>query len=637
MTDFLQIVVGGLLVGATYALIAVGFSLVYRVTGVINLAQGAFCVLGALGAWSLQAAGLPVWAAAAASIVATTALGVALGATSFVPGMTRLSNANMLMLTAGLLTLIEGAMLAVWGSQPYALAPFSGGGQPVRVLGLLVPSQGFWVVGTAVLIIALLRYLLARTTLGQALRACAENPTAARLMGISVPRMTLLSFGMAACIGAIAGVVVAPTTSLQFDTGRLFTISGFIAVAIGGIGSFPGAIAGGLLLGVVGQLATAYVSSLFSSAIALGLLLLVLIVKPSGLLAGAAARRGDVRDEARVWTHITRLRPGVAWGGSAVLLAALLALPLVIGSPGVLSGLVIAGILFIALVGLDVVMGYAGQANLGQAGFMAVGGYTSGYITTQYEVEPILGMLAGIGLALLCSLLLSVVTVRLRGLYLALATLAFGLLADSFAVGFIDITGGPSGLVGIPSFAVGGYEFDTPASMYYLVVAVDTLLVLLLAGAMGSGFGRALQAIRTDQMAAAALGIDVVRTKMAAFAISSALAAVSGSLLAHFFHFLSPEMVGTARSLELVAMLVVGGEGTLVGPLLGSVLLTMLPTVFQPLALYKTLATGALLVLSFLYLPQGLFGAVAAWLNRLVDGGAKHTSAPLGQAKERAP
>ncbi len=116
---------------------------------------------------------------------------------------------------------------------------------------------------------------------------------------------------------------------------------------------------------------------------------------------------------------------------------------------------------------------------------------------------------------------------------------------------------------------------------------------------------------------------------MLALTISAALAALSGGLYAYFFHFLSPDMVGTPRSLELVAMLVIGGEGTLVGPLLGSILLTMLPTVFQPLALYKTFASGALLVLCFLYLPQGLFGVLAGWLGRIPRRGAVGAAAPV--------
>jgi len=372
-----------------------------------------------------------------------------------------------------------------------------------------------------------------------------------------------------------------------------------------------------MLLGIVQQLSTAYISSLFSNAIALALLLAMLVLKPSGLLSSGPRRREDVRDETRIATHIVRLPPGVANISASMGLFFLIMLPWLISSSAVLSGLVISGLLFIALIGLDVLMGYAGQVNLGQAGFMAVGGYTAGFIATRYDIEPLWGVAAAVVLAVLCSLVLSAVTMRLRGLYLALATLAFGLLVDSCAVGFIDITGGPSGLVGIPSFSVGGFEFDTPVSMYYLVLGVAVTLLLLLRGAMRSGFGRALQAIRTDQLAAAALGINVPRTKMMAMAICAALGALSGSFYAFFFHFLSPEMVGTPRSLELVAMLVVGGEGTLVGPLFGSVLLTMLPTVFQPLALYKTFASGVLLVMAVLYLPQGMFGVLAGWLQRL--------------------
>jgi branched-chain amino acid transport system permease protein len=154
--------------------------------------------------------------------------------------------------------------------------------------------------------------------------------------------------------------------------------------------------------------------------------------------------------------------------------------------------------------------------------------------------------------------------------------------------------------------------------MYYVVLVLDVIILVGLVGAMRSGFGRALKAIRSDQMAAAALGINIVRYKLAAFMISVTLASVAGSLYAFFFNFLSPEMVGTGRSLELVAMLIVGGESTLVGGLFGALLLTLLPTVFQPLAIYKTFASGVLLVASFLYLPQGIFGAIVQMTLRMV-------------------
>ena len=627
----IQIVIGGLLQGAVFALIALGFSLVFRVTSVLNLSQGAFCVVGALVMYTLQVSwGWPVPVAVVAAALGTTIFGLILGALCFVPALPRLPTSSMLILTAGLLTLLQGVLLIGWSSQPYALPPFSGEA-PVVLWGIGFPTQGFWIAGVTVVIIVAIWFLVQRTTLGTALRACAENRVAARLMGIDVPRMTLLSFGMAVLIAAIAGIAVAPITSLEFDTGGFFTNFGFISVAIGGFGSFLGSVAGGLFLGVTEQLAAGYVSSLFANAVALGLLLAVLLWRPSGLFGGGMARRTDVRDEQHIERAIVRLegRGGAIFGVAAV--AFLLALPFLFPGAGLLSSLVITGILYIAVLGLDVLMGFAGQVSLGQAGFMAIGGYTASILAVTYGVSPLWGTLAGIALSVLAAWALSFVTLRLRGHYLALATLAFGLLVDSLTVGMVDTTGGPSGLAGIPSFGVGPFTVETSLQMYYLVAGIIIVLVLALHGGLRSSFGRALKAVRTDQTAATALGVNVVRYKLAAFLISAALASLSGSLYAFYFHFLSPEMVATPRSFEMIAMLVAGGEGTLVGPILGVALLTLLPTLFQPFALYKTFAEGLLLVLCFMWLPEGLFGFAAAQVARLVSPRLR-ASAATGKA-----
>jgi branched-chain amino acid transport system permease protein len=618
LNQFIQIVIGGLLQGSVFAVVALGFSLVYRVTGVINLSQGAFCVVGALLMYSLEVGlALPVWLAFIGAVIGTGIYGAVLGGLTFVPALQRLPQSSLFVMTGGLLTLTEGLLLVLWGSQPYALPPFSGEA-PVEILGIRIPTQGLWIAGATVVIIVALWFLLMRTTAGTALRACAENRLAGRLVGIDVPRMTLASFIMAALLGGISGVIVAPITSLEFDSGSFFTNLGFISVSIGGMGSFAGVIMGGLLIGVTEQLAAGYVSSLFANGLALALLLAVLLWRPNGLFS-AAHRRQDVRDEQRIHRAIVRIegRSGLVF---AVLgIALLLALPFLFPGRGILNSLVIAGILYISVLGLDVLMGYAGQVSLGQAGFMAIGGYTASYLAVQLNVDPVLGTLAGIGLSIAAAVLVSLVTLRLRGHFLALATLAFGLMVDSLTVGLADITGGPSGLAGIPAFAVGPWQFATPFEMYYLVAGIIIVLVLVLYGGMRGGFGRALKSVRTDQTAAAALGVNVPRYKLAAFVISAALGSLSGSLYAFYFHFLSPEMVGTPRSFEMIAMLIAGGEGTLVGPVLGVALLTLLPTVAQPLAYYKTFAEGLLLVCCFLYLPDGMFGTAASVLRGWAD------------------
>lgn len=616
MTEFIQIGIDGLVVGTIYALIALGFSIVYRVTGAISLAQGGFVILSALVGFTFtETLGMPALVGLPLAVVITTIFGTVLGALTFVPALSRLSNSNVLMITVGMLTLLEGLTFILWGSQPYAPPPFSGG-DPVSIGSVRIPTQDFWVFATVAVVLAGLWYLIGYTRLGRALRACSENPTAASLVGVNVTRVTVLSFMLATALAAIAGVVVAPTTTLQFDTGGLFTISGFIAVVIGGLSTSGGALVGGLLLGLATQLATAYMSSLFSSAIALLILLGVLVWRPGGLIRSGVVRRQDVREEKRVLGHLLRFPPKTAMWLSVVGLAIALGLPFVVTSSGVMSSLTIAAIQFIALIGLDLLMGYCGQVSLGQAGFMAIGGYTAGYLVINFNFPPLLAILAGMGLSLVCALILAVVTLRLRGLYLALATLAFSLLVDSFAVGFIDITGGPSGLVGVPSFSIAGFDFDTSLSMYYLAVGVSVVVLLMLFGGLRSRFGRAIIAIRTDQMAASALGVNVVRYKLVVFSISAVLASLSGSLYAFSFNFLSPDMVGVNKSFELVSMMVIGGEGTLIGSLFGCILLTLLPTIFQSLAYYKTLASGLLLILCFLYLPQGIYGAFAQRLVR---------------------
>ena len=630
MLEAIQIVIGGLLQGSVFAIIALGFSLVFRVSGAVNLAQGAFCTLGALMTYTLaESFGWPLALAVLGGAAVTAFAGLGIGATVFVPALSRLPVASTLILTTGLLTLLEGLALVIWGSQPYALPAFSGE-EPVVLLGVRVATQAFWIAGVAAAIIFCLWYLLMRTAAGKVLRACADDPLAARLMGIDVPKVTLASFVLAAFIGGLGGIVVGPITSLQFDTGRFFTIFGFIAVAIGGLGSFLGAVVGGLLLGVVAQLAAGYVSSLFANSLALGLLLVVLLWRPNGLFAPGQARRTDVREDHRIHPPITRLQGRRAAILGAIAVLVLVVLPSFIDSVSVMSSLVITCILFIALLGLDIAMGYAGQVSLGQAAFMAIGGYAAAILATGYGWSPLAGTLAGMLLSVVCATVLSLFTMRLRGNYLALATLAFGLLVDSFAIG-LDITGGPSGLVGIPAFSLGSLVFDTTTKMYYFLIALIVVLLLLLLGGMRSGFGRALQAVRTDQTAANALGINVARYKLIALCISAALASLAGSLYAFYFHFLAPEMVNTPRSFELIAMLILGGEGTLVGPLLGAALLTLLPTLIQPLAAYKTFAAGALLVLAIRYLPGGIFGETVHRLHRLLG-----PRAPVMPSAEKA-
>jgi branched-chain amino acid transport system permease protein len=626
MQQALEIIVGGLLQGGAFALVALGFALIYRVTGMLNLAQGAFVIVGALLLYTFhQVLMWPLVLAFLASLAISVIIGTVLAQFVLEPALRKLPPGGSIMITAGLLTLFEGAILLTWGSQPYQLDPFTGS-RSYDVFGILFPTQAPWDAGGTVLIVAAMWYVLQKTRFGMALRACSENHAAAALMGIDVRRMTIASFAAAAGIGAIAGMLIGPIISLEFSGGGIFSTSGFIALSIGGAASFFGPIVGGLSLGLIEQGAAGYISSMFSTTIALILLLVMLVVRPTGLIAGRIHRREDVRDIPKNQSSVsTRLNVTQKRALGAVALLAIVLAPFLV-SAQLLSSLVIAGIIYIALLGLDVLMGYCGLVSLGNAAFMATGGYIAAICCIDFHLAPLAGMLIALAVSLICASILSFVTVKLRGLYMALATLSFGLLIDSLALGMRDWTGGPSGLPGIPSFSIGSLVFASPTANYYLVWGIVVVSLVVLANAMRSDFGRALRAIHTDQTAALALGVDVPRYKLYAFLIGAAFASISGSLLAFDFHFISPTMVSTDQSFLLVTMLIIGGEATLVGPVIGVILLTLLPTLFQFLDTYKTMASGFLLVAALLYFPSGLYGGFTSLIRRL--SGSRRSVSP---------
>jgi branched-chain amino acid transport system permease protein len=618
-----NIIIGGLITGSIYALLAVGYSLVFSVSGALNLAQGAFVALGALVMYSfMNNAHLPIVAAFLASLCV---VGAAVGIIEWVVirrAVTRISHASLLMMMGGLLTAFEGAAYLIWGANPFAFNQFSGA-QPVTLGQLSIPTQGFWVIGAMLASVAALSWLLSRSRWGRGLRATSENMTAARLMGVPVDRMILLSFVAAALLGVIGGAVIAPLTSLDYTSMASYTNEGLIAVSLGGLGSVYGALAGGLALGVVEAVVSGYVSSLFSTAISLIVLIGIIFLRPQGLLGRVRGGRMDVAERAagRIYAP-PKLPRGWLPAAGGVLAVVMLFFPRIIPA-GDMRAVNITGLFCLTIVGLDLLTGVAGQVSLGQAGFMAIGGYTSAILAVHYNVPTLIGLIAGAAGSALVAAVLGVVCGRLRGMYLAIVTLAFGILVEALANG-LNITGGPSGIAGIPPFSVGGFSFDTDTRMFYLVWILVAVALVLSANLIHSNRGRILRAMHGDQVGARSLGLHVTRAKVAVFVISACIASVAGSLYASYFRYLSPDQVGSAQSLTLITMLAIGGMGTLFGPLVGVALLTYLPLVSQSVANYSMLITGVLLVLFLRYLPAGIWGAVlegvsrarVAWLGR---------------------
>jgi branched-chain amino acid transport system permease protein len=277
-----QYAASGLVVGGVYALIGLGFVIVYGVTRIINFAQGEFVMLGALLMVTLQQAGLGVAPALLLAVAAVAALGGLLERVAIHPlaGAPALA---VLILTIGASIALRGAALAVWGTDPAALPAFSPG-PPFRVLGATVVRQGLWVLAVAVAVFAGLWFFFTRTYAGSAVRACAVNRRAARLMGIRVDRMFFLAFALSGALGAVAGAVIAPITYATYDMGLMLGLKGFVAAALGGLVSPPGAILGGFLLGLLESFSAGLLSSAYKDAVAFVVLIALLLVQVAGWL-----------------------------------------------------------------------------------------------------------------------------------------------------------------------------------------------------------------------------------------------------------------------------------------------------------------------------------------------------------------
>jgi branched-subunit amino acid ABC-type transport system permease component len=283
LTSTMQVVLGGLVDGCVYALIAVGMSLVYSMTRVINLAQGGFVVLAALLSVSLQQAGLAPLLALFV-VVVVLALGMAaVDRIVILPAARRVTPDRMLLVTVGLLQAVGGILLLVWGNLPYTAKPFTSG-SPFVIDGVAIQRQQIWIAAILLLAVIGLGLLLTRTELGLTMRATASRPDSARLVGVDVDRVRLIAFSLSGVMAALAGAAVIPITFLQFDTTTSYAISGFVAAAVGGLGSITGAVLGGLLLGVAEGVFARFTGASLAEVTAIVLLILLLLVRPAGIL-----------------------------------------------------------------------------------------------------------------------------------------------------------------------------------------------------------------------------------------------------------------------------------------------------------------------------------------------------------------
>ncbi len=287
MTELLQFLATGLAVGSVYALVGLGLVLIFQVTGAINFAQGDFVMVGALTFALLSERDWSLLTAGPTAVAAATVVGLLVERLAIAPARES-SPERLIILTIGASFAIRGIALVLVGTNPHFAPPFSDHGA-VRVGGVVLLPQYFWVVAATTAAVLAMAWFLLRTLPGKAMRACEMNREASRLMGISPARMSLLAFVIAAALGGVAGVILAPLQSADYGIGLALSLKGFTAAVLGGLANPAGAVAGGLLIGVIESLSVGYLPSGYKDAVTFGILLVVLLARPAGLL-----RRVDV-------------------------------------------------------------------------------------------------------------------------------------------------------------------------------------------------------------------------------------------------------------------------------------------------------------------------------------------------------
>ncbi|HDN84730.1 branched-chain amino acid ABC transporter permease [Candidatus Aerophobetes bacterium] len=289
-SQLLQYIFTGIAIGSIYGMVALGFNIIYNATGIINLAQGEFVMLGGMIMISLtNVLKLPMVLGFFISVGIVTLIGAGFERGAIHP-LKNPSVLTLIIITIAGSILFKGGAMFIWGKQTYSLPPFSSGSS-VRIMGAYLSPQTLWILGIMVAVMAALVFFFNFTIIGKAMKACAVNKTAAALVGINVKLMVLFSFALSAAIGAVAGIIITPVALMDYDRGTMLAIKGFAAAVLGGLGSNIGAVIAGFIIGLIESVSAGFISSGYKDAIALLVLLLVLFLKPSGIMGSLEGKK----------------------------------------------------------------------------------------------------------------------------------------------------------------------------------------------------------------------------------------------------------------------------------------------------------------------------------------------------------
>ncbi|MFW5833364.1 MAG: ABC transporter permease [Pseudomonadota bacterium] len=602
----------GLATASTLFLAAVGLTIVFGVTRIVNFAHGSFYMVGAYVAWSLAGwlmavlpAALGFWLAilGAAAVVGLIGVAVEIG---LLRRIYRAPELFQLLLTFGLVLVFQDLVKLIWGPEDLLGPRAPGLASFVVVLGYRFPQYDLVLIAAGPFVLALLWLLFHRTRFGVLVRAATEDREMVAALGVDQRRLFTGVLFLGAALAGLAGALQIPRAAVHPLMDLDVVVQAFVVTVIGGMGSVPGAFLASILIGLVhafGILAFPRITLVLVFLV----MAVVLVLRPHGLLGRAETHRPQRQAMPPVLLPDGTLHQI----GYLLVIAGLIALPLWADAYALKLGIDVLVFALFAL-SLGFLMGTGGIISFGHAAYFGLGAYGAGLLVHHFGARMEVALLVAPLAAGAGALAFGWLCVRLEGVYRAMLTLAFAQILYALAFQWVEVTGGDNGLIGLwPAAWASGRT-----AYYYLTLALCLAGIALLHRASHAPFGYAFRAIRDHEGRAAAIGIDVQRHQWLGFALAGTAAGLAGGVHTFSLGSIDPGVLGIALSVDGLAMTLLGGIHTVTGPLAGAAALTLLQEWAMPLTDYWKLLKGLAIVLLVLVFPRGLVGLFVRLTDR---------------------
>jgi branched-chain amino acid transport system permease protein len=593
----------GLVYGVLLFLMAAGLSLIFGLMNVVSLAHGSFFMLGAFFGLSVAKHTDSFWVALLVAPIPVIVLGVLMELV-FLRPLYKRGHMDQVLLTFGFTFIFYDLVQTLWGRVVLRLpAPESLQGTIQIGLGVFSAYRLF-LIGFGFAVALLLWLLLERSRIGAMVRAGVDNAAMAAGLGANIPLLFTEIFAFGVALAAIGGIVAGPVLGLYPGMDTEILIPAFIVIVIGGMGSLRGAFVGSLLIGVADTFGKAYFQSVALYLIYLAMAA-VLLIRPQGLFG---IKYSDVSIAPAVAT-ISKPATRQSRAAALVVLLILLVLPFMLSDyPRALVAEIF--IFAILAMSLDLLLGFTGLMSLGHAAFFGLGAYAIAVLGVHFGLNAWLGLLAGVGIAATGAAVIGFFCVRTGGIPFLMLTLAFSQLLFTVALKWRDVTGGSDGMAISERPTFFGYELGNSLVMYFMALFFFVLVYWGLRRLLNAPLGHVFVGIRENEARMEAIGYPVRVYKLLSFTIAGAFAGLAGGLYAIFNGFISSDALYWTASGDILIMAMLGGAGTLIGPVIGTGIFLLMKNVVSSYSEHWLSIIGITFICCVMFFPGGVWGAV---------------------------